>query len=193
METKVEKGAVLQVVPCEILATNFGTMLLWLRLNCRRVFTTALRRIRKPSTPMETRFSPNRGEGKMDREKFKKLVHYVCWRCGCDPSKLGAVKLNKILWLSELSMYYTTGQSITSARYVKRQRGPVPAPILPILNELKQEGVLTIRETEFHGFKKREFIVNKDANGEFLSQQERELVEETIAFVCEKHTAKSIS
>jgi hypothetical protein len=32
-----------------------------------------------------------------DREKFKSLVHYVCWRCMDDPSKLGSVKLNKIL------------------------------------------------------------------------------------------------
>jgi hypothetical protein len=28
----------------------------------------------------------------LDREKFKALIHYICWRCQ-DPTKLGSVKL----------------------------------------------------------------------------------------------------
>ena len=61
--------------------------------------------------------------------KFKKLVHYVCSQCSGDVSKLGAVKLNKALWLSDLVAYYQLGQPITSARYVKRQFGPVPSQL----------------------------------------------------------------
>ena len=65
----------------------------------------------------------------MDREKFRSLVHYVCWRCADDPAKLGRVKLNKILWLTDFTSYYETGKPMTGARYVKRQFGPVPSAI----------------------------------------------------------------
>lgn len=129
----------------------------------------------------------------MDQEKFKMLVHYICWKCADDPSMLGAVKLNKILWISEGASYYSTGNSITGARYVKRQYGPVPSAILPILRDLEQEGVLTIRDADFHGFVKKEFIVNRPASPDFLSDQERGLVEDAIVFVCKMHSAKSIS
>jgi len=128
-----------------------------------------------------------------DRQKFKSLVHYVCWRCSDDPTKLGSVKLNKSLWLSDLGAYYDLGQPITGARYIKRQYGPVPAPILPILAELENDGALTVRDTTHFGRQKREYFVHRAASSDFLSSAEREIVEDMIAFVCKEHTASSIS
>jgi len=87
-----------------------------------------------------------------DREKFKSLVHYICWRCKDDPSKLGAVKLNKTLWVADFTAYYNSSHPITGARYIKREHGPVPHATLPILNELESEGALFVRDTRFHGF-----------------------------------------
>ena len=129
----------------------------------------------------------------MNREKFKRLVHYVCWRCSGDPTKLGAVKLNKILWFADSSCYYSTGESMTGARYVRRQYGPVPAPILPVLRELEEEGKLTVQDARFHGLAKKEYIVRQAADDSFLSEDERKLIEEIIEYVCNEHTAKSVS
>jgi hypothetical protein len=129
----------------------------------------------------------------MDLQKFKKLVHYVCWRCASDPTKLGAVKLNKILWFADAAHYYATGKAMTGVRYVRRQYGPVPAPILPVLRELEEEGKLTIQDAKFHGLAKKEYIIHQPADESFLSPDERTLVEEIIEFVCNKHTAKSVS
>ncbi len=129
----------------------------------------------------------------MNRAKFKSLVHYICWRCSGDPSKLGSVKLNKALWLSDLTAYRASGDSITGARYIRQQFGPVPALIVPVLRELEQEGILTVRETSFYGRTKKEYIVHVKASGGFLDQAERQIVDETIQFVCEEHTAVSIS
>jgi len=128
-----------------------------------------------------------------NREKFKALVHYVCWRSSDDPSKLGAVKLNKTLWLSDLTAYYHLGKPITGARYIKRQFGPVPAAILPVLTELEDEGVLTIRDAKLYGKRKKEYIVHRDASADFMLPEECKLVESAISVVCEMHTATSIS
>jgi Protein of unknown function (DUF4065) len=127
------------------------------------------------------------------QDRFKKLVHYICARFSSDPTKLGAVQLNKALWLADLRAYYHLGHPITMARYVKRKYGPVPSSIVPVLRELQQEGVLTVQDTDHFGKTKKEFIVHKDASGDFLTPEERELVNEAADFVTEKHSATSIS
>jgi len=128
-----------------------------------------------------------------DTNRFKKLVHYVCSQCADDPTKLGAVKLNKALWLSDLTSYYNLGAPITDSRYVKRQYGPVPSGVVPVLRELELEGVLTVRSVEHFGKPKKEFIVRKPAEESFLSLEEKEIVDQIIAWVTERHTAISIS
>ena len=75
-----------------------------------------------------------------DRDKFKALVHYICWLRKDAPSTLDAVNLNKALWLSDFRSYYANGHSITGARYVKSAQGP--HAIVPILKELEEKGVL---------------------------------------------------
>lgn len=125
--------------------------------------------------------------------KFKKLVHFVCSLCSADPTKLGAVQLNKALWLSDLKAYYELGQPITSARYVKRQWGPVPSSILPVLRELQQDGVLTIQNADHFGWQKKEYIVHTSASSDFLTPDENQIVRDTVAFVTEEHTATTIS
>lgn len=127
-----------------------------------------------------------------DRRKFKALVHYICSQRSGDP-KLGAVKLNKILWLADLTAYYQLGHAITGARYVKREFGPVPHQILPIERELQNEGVLTIRDAKHYGKDKKEFIVHSMASIDFFPTNEKEIVDWAISFVCDEHTAASIS
>ena len=129
----------------------------------------------------------------MNRPKFKSLVHYVI-AIRCDsPETLGAVKLNKVLWLSDLLAFHDRGKSITNVRYIKRQFGPVPAPILPVLRELEEEGIVTIRDASLFGKRKKEYISNTPANSDFLTEQERLDVHWAIDLVCDNHTATSIS
>jgi hypothetical protein len=129
----------------------------------------------------------------MRDDRFKKLVHYVCWRCADDPSKLGAVQLNKILWLAEQENYYRNGQSLTSVHYVKDKYGPVPAGMVTTLRELEQEGKLTEGKVDHFGFVKKEFIVRQSAPTDFLTPSELKIVDEMIQYVTNEHTAGSIS
>jgi hypothetical protein len=127
-----------------------------------------------------------------DSEKFKHLVQYVCWRCD-DPAELGATKLNKVLWRADTQAYYLRGESITGARYVKRQFGPVPSAMVQTLRDLESEGALAIREEDYFGNAKKEFFALKRPDLSLFSAEEISLVDQSIEYVCRRHTARSIS
>jgi hypothetical protein len=128
-----------------------------------------------------------------DQEKFRTLVHYICWQCKEDPATLGSTKLNKVLWLSDFLWYRETGEPITGATYVKREFGPVPRAILPALRKLEEEGSIAIEETEYHGYAKRQFHVHTAPSTDCFTSDQLDLVNKVITYVCEGHTAKSIS
>jgi hypothetical protein len=125
-------------------------------------------------------------------EKFKALVHYICWKVD-DPRQLGATKLNKVLWFSDLLTYLNLNSPVTGARYVKRQFGPVPVALLPVVEELKVSGKLAVRDVEYFGKPKREFFALQPPNIGLFSSEEISLVDGVIQSVCERHTAASIS
>jgi len=127
-----------------------------------------------------------------DRDKFKRLVHYICWRCE-DPTKLGAVKLYKVLWRADFKAYLEFGEPVTGDTYVKRQFGPVPSHVLPVLEELRREGTLSIREVDYYGRDKKEFFALKRPDLSVFSAEEISLVDKEIEYVTEEHTARSIS
>jgi hypothetical protein len=97
------------------------------------------------------------------------------------------------LWLADLSAFYELGAPITSSRYIKHKFGPVPARILPALKALQEEGVLTIREADHFGKRKKQYLVNVRSEGEFLSAGEKAIVDRAIDHVCDEHTAASVS
>lgn len=128
-----------------------------------------------------------------NQDKFKALVQYVCWLSREDPSKLGAVKLNKVLWFSEVISFAKIGEPITGARFVKQKFGPVPKSIMPVLDMLQREGLLRIMEVEYYGHKKRQFVCQGDPNTDIFSKEELEIVDEVAASILNSHTAASIS
>lgn len=127
----------------------------------------------------------------LDQAKFTELVHYICHKS--DHEKLGAVKLNKILWFSDVLNFLGWGVSITGSAYIKRQRGPVPSNILYTLEQLKSEGVLDITEKPVYGFTKREYVSLKEPNIDIFKPHEISLIDEVIDTITCGHTATSIS
>lgn len=127
----------------------------------------------------------------MNRAKLKALVHYVIAKS--DPSRLGATRLNKILWFSDAFAYRATGETITGESYIKRQHGPVPAHILGVVRELADEGAIVTRERQLLTYSMREFVSLRDPDTSMLSPQELELVDEVRGDICNQFTANSIS
>lgn len=128
----------------------------------------------------------------MDREKFKSLVHYICWKCD-DPSKLGATKLNKIVWYAEKTAFLRLGASMTGAKFVKREYGPVPAAIIPVLDELQKESAIVIRHVHLFDYPKKEYISLTEPNIDNFSGKEISILDNVIEGVCQNHTAATIS
>jgi hypothetical protein len=127
-----------------------------------------------------------------DREKLKQLILHVCRECR-DTSKLGATKLHKVLWYSDGQYFVRNGEPITGETYIKREYGPFSTHLDALVTELQAEGKLTVREVEFHGKLKKEFIAKTDPNMSHFSEKELLLIRDTIKNVCEDHTATSIS
>lgn len=123
---------------------------------------------------------------------LKELTHYVCWKVD-DPAKLGATKLNKALWFSDTIAYRLSGRAITGSPYVKRPFGPVPKRILPVLSELQAEGKIAVRERPRFNYIQREFMALQAPSGAAFSEQERDIIDQVVAWVCNEHTASSIS
>lgn len=128
----------------------------------------------------------------MSTAKFKALVHYVVASCD-DPQRLGATRLNKILWFADTTVYRLTGTSITGESYVKRQRGPVPKTILKTIRELQAENKIHVREKEFASYKMRLFTPLEEPDVSLFSTVELEVVNSVLNDVCGNHTANSIS
>jgi hypothetical protein len=128
----------------------------------------------------------------MSTNRLAALAHYVIWRC--DPAELGAVKLNKILWFSDLEHYRLTGRSITGAvSYTKRQYGPVPRGIMQALATLEGEGKIAQSSQNYYGRPKTMFLSRERPDLEPFGADEIAIVDMVASAICEKHTAASIS
>jgi len=129
------------------------------------------------------------------RKKFKALVQYICSMCQDNPARLGATKLNKVLWYVDTGNFLKTGMSLTGARYVKRQHGPVPAAIPAIIEELVAERKLYVRDVPFYEYDKKEYITLQEPDDidTIFSASDIRDIDRIIDSVCDAHTAKSIS
>ena len=128
----------------------------------------------------------------MEHVKLDALVHYICARCD-DPSKLGATKLNKVLWFSDSGAFLLLGRPITDAVYIKRQFGPVPRDILASRARLVESGAIVERETLHFGFQQKQMIALREPDLSFFTAQEISIVDRVLNAICNGHTASSIS
>ena len=126
-----------------------------------------------------------------DRAKLKAVILRTCQ--ACPPDRLGAVKLHKVLYFLDMLHYAFSGSAVTGARYVKRPFGPTCAALLPTLSEMARNGLIEIRETDYFGLRKKEYVGLAPMEKGVLSEQEIALLDDVIDFVCLKNSAKTIS
>ena len=128
----------------------------------------------------------------IETSRLDRLVHYVCARCD-NPYQLGATKLNKILWYSDVLSFANEGRAITGAVYVKRQFGPVPKDIMATRARLQADGSIIERRVPFHAYNQTQFIALKPADISMFSAEQISLVDTVLQAICSGFTATSIS
>lgn len=126
-----------------------------------------------------------------DRTKLKAAILYTCAKR--DRTPLGAVKLNKVLYFTDMLRYAWTGSPVTGATYKKRKHGPVTDQLLPALRELATEKKLEIRDVNLFGFARKEYVALIEAEIASLSKEEIILLDQVIDFVCAGKTTNLIN
>ncbi len=129
----------------------------------------------------------------MAHEKLKEALHYVIARCD-DPARLGAIRLNKIMWFADRYAYRMNGTTITADAYVKRRLGPVPKNVVSAIAELASEGKIAVREAALPSKNvMRHFFRMKAPEVESLSEQDRTILDYVTSVICDNFSANEIS
>src|SRR5713101_2465496 len=115
-----------------------------------------------------------------DEEKLAELILYISQKCATDP-KFGAIKLNKILYLSEFLSFGNWGEPITGVEYQHLRKGPAPRRLIPVREELQRSGKLAVQRLPLRGGNVQVRTVNLvDPNWKVLSAREISLVDNII-------------
>ena len=122
---------------------------------------------------------------------YKAIVHYIIYRCRNYPARLGAIRLNKTLWFSDLISYQVSGETITSETYVKLERGPAPQSILKILAELQDEDKIEVIQPEFK-YETTKYISKCPPQRELIKTEDENVIEFVLDSLLGK-TASEIS
>lgn len=127
------------------------------------------------------------------QDRTEAVAHYVIARS--DENKLGAVKLNKIMWYADLEAYRRCGRTITGqTSYEKQKLGPVPNNIVRAIRHLEQTDVIKTRMVPTFGDRdRRQYVWLESPDLSVFTPDEVDILNEAINWVCDNHTAASIS
>src|SRR6266550_1669599 len=111
-----------------------------------------------------------------DEEKLGELILYISQKCATDP-KFGAIKLNKILYLSDFLSFGNWGEPITGVEYQHLRKGPAPRRLIPVREELQRNGKLVVQRLPLKSGNMQTRTVNLvEPNWKVLSAREISLV-----------------
>lgn len=127
---------------------------------------------------------------KVNFQKLKDVVHYICARCHQD--ELGNVKLHKLLYFADMLHFLSSNKPLTGVEYQKQSFGPVARHLSWAINELSREGALMVQKRDYYGFKKTDYLSLQPPSVSRLTNLEIALLNDVIEFVCER-SAKEIS
>lgn len=124
-------------------------------------------------------------------ERMKDIVHYVI--SNDKKQELGAIKLNKVLWFSDLYFFIEHGKSLSGQDdYTKQKFGPVVRNMPAILADLKQEGRISVEEKQ--NFTHRRAIYKSLKNCQIdLSKEEQRILDGVLQEICNNFTASEVS
>jgi hypothetical protein len=130
----------------------------------------------------------------LNKDKLDAAIHYVIAHVA-SPSNLGAVKLNKVLWFTDLELMYKAGRTLCGETFIKMPQGPWGTHVNKALKRLEQTGAITEGERSYFGYRQRQFFSLRRPNivGSGLTPDEIDVLSRMIESICLGRTASSIS
>ena len=115
------------------------------------------------------------------RQRFRELIVYVSARSVDDPH-FGAVKLNKILFYSEMTAFQRHGEPLTGMAYFRLEKGPAPRAMMAVQRDLIEEGAISIEERPITGnHTQKRTIAHREADIDLFSKSELRIVDDIIS------------
>lgn len=114
--------------------------------------------------------------------KLKELILYVAEQSKDDPT-FGAVKLNKILYWADFEAYRRSGKPITGATYQHLREGPAPRELLPVREELIEEGAIVLEDRPYYGRVRQVVRTLRVPNLVDFTPEELEIVDAVVAML----------
>ena len=154
-----------------------GALSLVLRLaNIDHMTSTDLNELRAGFAPQEPDYDV------IDIERVAAVAHYVIAKA--DPGKLGYVKLNKILWYSDLEHYRWRGMSMTGLReYLRTAQGPMSQDISRAVARLVKAKKVAERTVTFAKLTRREMISLAAPDFGALDNEQIGILNQTIQII----------
>lgn len=134
-------------------------------------------RVRRRSPNPHKRYKP-----KFRADKFRELVLYHADRAiQTDESKYDPIKLQKLLWLTDMLAYGRLGESVTGATYIRKLAGPVASEFLPQITNLQKEKAAAPQRVVRDGREIERWVALKPADVQKFSAREIQIAEEAVA------------
>lgn len=126
-----------------------------------------------------------------NRPGLKAMIHHVARRYAMEPEKLGAVKLHKVLWNTEIQLlcrgYPEIGES-----FIKMPFGPCSEHLEELVQELVRERRLTVMKPTAE-YETTTFVGKGEPDRRALSADQWRVLNQIAERIVEDHTATSIS
>jgi len=117
-----------------------------------------------------------------DPPRLASSVHYVIART--EPNKLGYVKLNKVLWYSDLEHYRRRGESLTGLKeYTRMPQGPMSKDISRAIRFLRKEGMVAERPVKVIDYTRRELVWLKEPDISGFDAEQIDILSRVIDFI----------
>jgi hypothetical protein len=118
-------------------------------------------------------------ENATDDRKTKELILYLAAKSEADP-RFSATKLNKLLFYCDFTAYRRLGRSITGHSYWKLQFGPAPKAMLPILNQMQQDGDCDEIKKDYFGREQRWVRARRSSEISAFSSEELRMADQIV-------------
>lgn len=124
-------------------------------------------------------------------QKTLDIICYIIKKCQDEGKTLGATRLNKILWLADLSNFRETGKTITNEKYVKDHFGPVLQSMPMYESTLQVLGNIKITRSQQPMIEHKYSSLKYDESLS-IDKKEKNMIDKMIDFAC-KSKAKELS